>query len=491
MKNKNIFSRLTIVSLSLAVLGACQNPPVKSAKGRDENKNMPAGYTVSVDQNSQLKIDSDTTSNIANVKWSDYFSDKNLNSLIDSALKNNQELNIITQEIAIANNEVMAKRGDYLPNLGIGAGAGVDKVGRFTTRGAAEDAIDIAPGKATPEAVPDLMFGAFASWEVDIWHKLRNAKQAAYNRYAASVEGRRFMITNMVAEIANSYYELLALDYQLNIVKQNIEIQNNALNIVRQEKDAARVTELAVRKFEAEVYHTRSLQYDIQQQIVEAENRINFLVGRFPQPVIRDSISFTKLPSDTLYNGVPSQLLANRMDIRQAELNLIGTKLDVKSARAQFYPSLNIRAGIGFQAFNPTYLVRPESLLFTLAGDLMAPLVNRAGIKAAYFNANSRQIQAAYTYEQKILNGYVEVANQLANISNLKQSYALKKLQVDALNESIIISTNLFTSARADYMEVLLTQRDALSSKFELIETQKQLMHAKVNVYRALGGGWQ
>ena len=490
MKNKNIFTRLTVVLLSLAVLTACF-PKIKGTKGKDENKDMPSGYTVSVDANSQIKVNTDTTSNIGKIEWRDFFKDKNLDALIDSALKNNQELNIMTQEIAIANNEVMARRGEYLPNLGIGAGAGVDKVGRYTTRGAAEDAIDIAPGKATPEVVPDMMFGAFGSWEVDIWHKMRNAKKAAFNRYAASIEGRKFMVTNMVAEIASSYYELLALDNQLAIVKQNIQIQSNALEIVRQEKDAARVTELAVRKFEAEVYHTRSLQYDIQQQIVEAENRINFLVGRFPQPVVRDSVSFTKLPSDTLAGGVPSQLLANRMDIRQAELNLIATKLDVKSARAQFYPSLNIRAGIGFQAFNPTFLVKPESLLFTLAGDLMAPLVNRAGIKAAYFNANSKQIQAAYLYEQKILNGYTEVANQLANINNLKQSYALKKLQVDALNESIIISTNLFTSARADYMEVLLTQRDALSSKFELIETQKQLLQAKVKMYRALGGGWQ
>jgi len=453
MKNKNIFSQLTIGLLSLVVLAACGNPPLKGVKGRDENKNMPAGYTVSVDANSQIKVNTDTSSNIANIDWKDYFKDQNLNTLIDSALRNNQELNIITQEIAIANNEVMAKRGEYLPTLGVGAGTGVDKVGRYTTRGAAEDAIDIAPNRPTPEAVPDLMVGAYASWEVDIWHKLRNAKQAAYNRYLSSVEGRKFIVTNMVAEIANSYYELLALDNQLAIVKQNIEIQSNALNTVRLEKEATRVTELAVRKFEAEVYHTRSLQFDIQQQIVEAENRINFLVGRFPQPVTRDSISFTKLPSDTLYNGIPSQLLANRMDIRQAELNLIGTKLDVKSARAQFYPSLNIRAGIGLQAFNPTFLVRPESILFSLAGDLIAPVVNRAGIKAAYFNANSKQIQAAYTYEQKILNGYIEVANQLANINNLKQSYNLKKLQVDALNESINISINLFTSARADYMK--------------------------------------
>jgi outer membrane protein TolC len=183
--------------------------------------------------------------------------------------------------------------------------------------------------------------------------------------------------------------------------------------------------------------------------------------------------------------------LNNRTDIRQAELELIANKLDVKVAKAEFYPSLNIRAGVGLQAFNARYFIKaPESILYSMAGDLVAPLVNRASLKATYYSANAKQIQAVYNYEQKILNAYVEVANQLSNISNLKQSYNLKNLQVEALNQSVTISTNLFASARADYMEVLLTQRDALISKFELVETKKDLLHARVSVYKALGGGW-
>src|SRR5690606_19595803 len=143
------------------------------------------------------------------------------------------------------------------------------------------------PGQKIPTVLPDMTIGLVASWEVDIWKKLRNSKKAAMRRYLASIEGKNFMVTHLVSEIANSYYELLALDNQLDIVKKNIEIQSNALGIVKLEKQATRVTELAVRKFEAEVFHTRSLQFDIQQQIIETENRINFLVGRFPQPVQR------------------------------------------------------------------------------------------------------------------------------------------------------------------------------------------------------------
>ncbi|HCB44791.1 MAG TPA: RND transporter, partial [Algoriphagus sp.] len=188
---------------------------------------------------------------------------------------------------------------------------------------------------------------------------------------------------------------------------------------------------------------------------------------------------------------IPSQLLINRPDIRQAELELAAAKLDVKVARANFYPSFRITAGLGFQAFNARYLLTsPESMLYGLAGDLMAPLVNRNAIKAQYQTANSKQLQAVYEYEQRILNGYYEVSNQMAKISNLEQSANLKARQVQALTESIAISSSLFRSARADYMEVLLTQRDALESKMELIETKAQQMNAMVHLYQALGGGW-
>jgi multidrug efflux system outer membrane protein len=309
-------------------------------------------------------------------------------------------------------------------------------------------------------------------------------------RYLSSIDGKNFMVTRLVSEIANSYYELMALDNQLAILKQNIEIYQNSLEIVKLEKQAAKVTELAVRRFEAEVLKNQSRQFYIMQQITETENRINFLVGRFPQPITRNSQGFTSLVPDSIHAGIPSQLLENRTDVKQAERQLLGAKLDVKSAKAEFYPSLRITAGVGYQAFDPQYLIKPQSILYTLAGELVAPIINRNAIKANYYSANSKQIQAVYNYEQTILRAYVEVVNQLSNIGNLKKSYDLKDKQVQALTQSIDISTGLFKSARADYMEVLLTQRDALESRFELIETKKQQMNAMVNIYQALGGGW-
>ena len=348
----------------------------------------------------------------------------------------------------------------------------------------------IAPGKQTPEVLGNFIFGANIAWEVDIWRKLRNARDAAVNRYLATEEGKNFAITTLVAEIAQSYYELLALDNQLEILQQNIEIQKNALEIVRVEKIAARVTELAVKKFEAEVFKNQSHVFHLKQQIIEIENRINFLVGRYPQPIQRNALSFSATPPDSIYTGVPSQLLANRPDIRRAEQLLKAYKLDVQVAKADFYPSLFIDARLGFNAFNPKFLISsPESMIFSMAGNMAAPVINRKAIQAAYLSANARQIQAMYLYEQTILRSFIEVANQWSNIANLKREYELKAQQVDALNQSIAISTALFRSARADYMEVLLTQRDALESKFDLIETRMLQYHAWVEMYRALGGG--
>jgi len=480
IKLKKMINRIIYQVAGIGFLSVVFFACTPSLVSKTANTTTPAYFTNSQD-----------TINTAKMKWKDFFTDPNLVALIEIALQNNQELNITLQEIEIARNEVRARKGEYLPFVGIGASAGVDKPGRYTSLGASEATTEIMPGKETPDPLQDYMIGAYATWEIDIWNKLHNAKKSAISRYLSTVEGKNFMVTNLIAEIANSYFELLALDNQLDLVKQNIEIQSDALEVVRQQKQAARVTELAVRRFEAQVLNTRSLQYGIQQHITEMENYINFLVGRYPQPIVRDSQNFNNLIPNRIQTGIPSQLLENRTDVKQAELDLMAAKLDVKVVKARFYPSLGISASIGFQAFNPNYLIKtPESLLYSLAGELAAPLINRNAIKAAYYSANAMQIQAVYKYERTLLNAYIEVTNQLAMINNLGNTYNLKSQEVQALTQSVTISNNLFRSARADYMEVLLTQRDALESRFDLIETKKQQMNAMVNIYHALGGGW-
>jgi len=465
------------LGLTLA-LASCKIPEITQIA---ENKSVPASYG----------IDADTT-NTSTGDWHSFFTDKNLVSLIDTALKNNQELKITLQEIEIAKNDIQVRKGDLLPTVGLKAGAGLEKVGRYTSQGAGDASTEVAPGKEFPDPLADFTIGAYANWEVDIWKKLRSAKKAALTRYLSTIEGRNFVLTNLIAEVANSYYELQALDNQLVIVKENIGLQKNAMEIVKVQKEAARATELGVQKFQAEVLKSQSLEFEIMQKIKETENRINFLLGRYPQEIVRETSDFLGMNPAVVHTGIPSQLLANRPDIKQAELDLAAAKLDVKVARAEFYPSFDISAGVGFQAFKTSYLFRtPESLLYSLAGDLVAPLINRNAIKAEFKSANARQLQAIYNYERTILNAYLEVSTGLSGISNLEKSYDLKAKQVEALNKSIAVSNDLFKSARADYFEVLMTQRDALEAKLELIETKRDQLNAVTTIYRNIGGGWK
>jgi outer membrane protein, multidrug efflux system len=468
-------SAVTLACVGLLAVGCA--PSLKGNEPREPNKVVPGSFGDASSQGA---------TSTAQKKWSEFFDSSELRALIDTALKRNQELNIRMQEIIIAQTEVSARKGEYLPKVNAGAGAGIEKVGKHTSQGASDEAHGV------PENLGNFQFGLTGSWEIDVWKKLRNAAKAADLRYLSSIEGRNFMVTQIVAEIARSYYELIAIDNQLDVLKRNIEVQTDALEVVKLQKQAARVTELAVQRFEAEVLKNRSHLYDLEQEKVQTENRINFLVGRYPQPVSRDAEKFKGPLPDVVQAGLPSQLLENRPDVRQAELDLAAAKLDVKAAKAAFYPSLSIDAGIGYRSFNAAHLVAtPESLVYGLAGNLTAPLLNRKAIEAQYRSANARQVQAVFNYEKTLLQAFTDVANQLAAVENLKQSYELQSKQVEALARSSEVSNILFQSARADYMEVLLTKRDSLEAEMELIETKKRQLQAMVNVYQALGGGWR
>ncbi len=478
-------SRFKLVALLLfgIVLG-CNNP---RSILQDETRNEGKEY---VQAGLKTPASRDTVS-IAVNSWKTVFTDNKLAVLIDSALSKNQELSITMQEIEISKNEVRARKGEYLPSGGIGVGAGLEKSGEYTRNGAIEHQLNIKDNQAFPEPFGDFVIGAQFSWEIDIWKKLRNSKNAAAARYLGSVEGRNFMVTNLVSEIATSYYELLALDKQLDIINESIDIQTDVLEVVKQQKMAARVSQLAVNRFEAQLLNTQNRQYHIKQQIVETENKINFLVGRFPQHVDRNSDGMNTVLIDSILTGNPDQLLQNRPDIRKAEQELIAAKLDVKAAKANFYPTLGIQANVGFQAFNPTVLFNPSSLIYNLLGDLFAPLVNRNSIKATYNTKKLKKIQALVDYQKTILNAFMEVNNQLASVKNYSDSYKTKSNEVDILNQSVVISKDLFMSARADYMEVLLTQREMLEAKIELVETQLKEKESKIGIYKVLGGGWK
>jgi outer membrane protein TolC len=207
---------------------------------------------------------------------------------------------------------------------------------------------------------------------------------------------------------------------------------------------------------------------------------------------VRDSAIFLQSLPQQVSSGIPSQLLQNRPDIRQAERELSAAQFDVQVARKEFYPSFEISSVLGFNAFRPSYLVKfPESLIFSLAGDLAGPLINKNAIQAQFSTATALQLQALYNYEKSVLNGYIEVSTGLANISNLQNAYVLKSKQVEALLHSVDIANELFRADRADYFEVLMTQRDMLGARLDLNETRLSQWQAITNIYRSLGGGWR
>lgn len=465
---------IAVTALSLAA--GCANI-LGTNKAREANKEVPQSFgSLAADSGPSVAVQE---------RWDEFFADPDLQRLIEAALKNNQQLNIQLQDIIITQNNAAAIRGEYVPRLEAGVGAGVERPGEYTAAGVSHEAHGL------PRPLADFRFGFVASWETDVWSSLRNARKAAIFHYEATLQERNFLITEIVAEIARSYYDLVALDLQIEIIDRNLDLQRNALEVVKLKKLAARDTELGVQRFQAEVLKNQGRRFSLEQQRIIVENRINFLVGRFPQRVERNSRTFMSAQPDVMATGLPSELLENRPDVKAAELRLEAAKLDTKSAKARFYPSLRLDAGIGFESFNLAHLVNPRSLAYNLAGSLVAPLLNRAAIKADYRSANARQVQAVFDYERSILQAYTEVYNQLTAISNLRQRYEQLSQQVAALHAAIEVSKALYQSAQVDYYEVLMTVRDSLEAEMELVEAKKGQLQAVVSVYQALGGGWR
>ena len=433
-----------------------------------------------------------TPDNMAIVGIQEFFTDDNLAELLTLRLAQNQELKIRNQEIWIANNEILSRRGAYLPFLSLGARGGMDRNSRFMPIGAAEDQLTYPGGGAFPDPLPKVGLGANLFWEIDIWRRLRNARDAAIQRYYEAVEKRNYLVTQLVAETAENYYELLSLDKRLEYLEQMIELQTRSLDLAKTQKATAQGTELGVQRFLAEVRKNESQKFIFQQQIIEVENKINFLVGRYPQPIERGAWDFIKLDSKTMDVGIPPQLLQNRRDVRAAERELAASGLDIAVARANFYPRLTLFAGVGYEAFSPRDLFDPGAFVANAAGELVGPVINRAAIRADYMSANARQLQAVYNYQRTLLNAFTEVVNNLNKVQNYKGSVALKQEQVAALGESVTIATDFFQKAQPDveYMDVLFAQRDLLEGRIVLIETKQQQLTGIIRTYQALGGGY-
>ena len=470
MTKRNKVLNLAVVLATLLCMGACKTPQATILP-----KDTLKASLASMSRDSSVTI---------SPAWRDFFQDSVLRSLIDTALQNNHDLKITLQELAIAKSAITAKQGALLPSVSANVGAGISKVGRYTAEGAGNVGTELTPGRKIPTVIPDLAPTLQMDWTIDLWGKLNSDKKSAVERYLASEAGQRAIKSQLVADVAENYYALLALDYKLLVMQQYIALQKNAVRIARIQKEADADTQLAVEKFEAELAKAQSDEYVLRQSIIETENNLNLLLGRLPQPIARAKSDFLQLPMPATAHALSTQLLLQRPDVVQAEHALEAAKWDVETARKEFLPSFNLSAAVGLNAFNPKYLVKlPESLIFSALGSLTAPLINKKAIQANFSQADALQIEALYNYDKALMTAYVEMSTLQSKITNLKQLRQFKQKQDEALMRAVSAAQKLYLNNRATYLEVIDSERGQLDCKMELIDTKLQQLSTLIDMY--------
>ncbi len=334
--NTRLLKKPLFMAIGSALLvQACAIPTIET---RDPNVSLPEKFSasneLSTGSSTGLGADknNDASNGEAKIEWEAWFNDPYLTALVETAVTNNKEVAVLVQRINMASAEVYAREGEYLPSVSAGAAIETEKVGEYTREGAVEEQLDIREGEAFPDPLANLKLGLNASWEVDIWHKLRDASKVASLEYLASIESKNFFITQLVSEVSRSYYELLALDNKLANIDATIKLQRNVIHTINTLKEYGRASSLPVARFNAEVKKNESERFLIKQEIVEKENAINLLLGRMPQPIQRNSNALFSEDIVKPNIGVPASLLENRPDIREAELTLQAANLNIDVA---------------------------------------------------------------------------------------------------------------------------------------------------------------
>lgn len=420
------------------------------------------------------------------------FNDSNLISLIDSALENNLALLRNKTTLQQLEADILEARSNLLPNVGAFAGYSNRKFGLHTMDGAGNITTPIGDGEIIPIRLNDFNFGLQTSWEIDVWGKLKQQKNATLSRYLAAKESQNMLKTSIVEQVVFNYFNLICLDESKRILEQNIKLNQELLFVLKEQKEAAKTTQLSIQQFEALNLNYANDLLEIEQTIYFAESELRNIIGEFEGEIKRSDFAGSKLIELEIQAGIPAQLLSNRPDIRQAEQTLLATKADLMVARKMFYPSLSINGSIGYQAYKTRFLFSsPESIAYGLFGNLMAPIINMGALKANFKKASASQLDAYYGYQESILNAFTEINNVLFAIKTTEKMLRNKQQEMLKLKDARVISRELFNANRADYLEVLFAQQNALLAEMDYLELQKNQFLWKVYLYKAIGGGWR
>jgi multidrug efflux system outer membrane protein len=425
------------------------------------------------------------TVSIADVKWKSFFTDAQLQKLINSAIANNYDMQLALKNIESAQLLLNQTKWAYLPNAALQVAATSNRPSDNSLNGLS------AKSFLGTTHVEDYSANITLSWEADIWGKIKNQKAGALAAYLQTEEARKWVQTNIVANVSDGYYNLLMLDAQLAIAKRNIALNDSTLRIIRFQYNAGQVTALAIQQAEAQQQTASALVPQLEKDIALQENALSILAGELPDSVQRSTALSQVIISDSLSAGVPAEILSRRPDVKSYELELIRSNAQVGITRANMYPALSITAGGGLNSFKATnWFNVPASLFGVVAGGIVQPLFQKKQLTTAYEIAKVEREKTVIQFRQSVLNAVGEVSNALVRIQKLKQEQSIAVSRVSTLQKAIINANMLFQTGMANYLEVITAQSNALQSELQLAAITREQLSAKVELYRSLGGGW-
>lgn len=420
----------------------------------------------------------DSTS-LSEVSWKNLFTDTLLKKYIQTGLDNNLDIRIALQNIDAAGAYVKQGKAAFWPSLS----AAVDYNHAYNSKNGPQ-------GNLANRNFDQFQIGALLSWEADIWGKIRSQKRAYSATYLQTIEAHKAVKTRLIAQIASTYYQLLALKEQIAIAEKSIASRDSSLSTTKALKAAGQVTEVAVKQTESQLYDAQILYIDLKKQQRLLENTFCILLNEPPHAITTLPLNQQEIQTK-LTVGVPADLLANRPDVKAAEFSLLNAFELTNVAKSNFYPSLTITASGGLQSLELKNWLSVESIFANFAGELLQPIFNRRQIKTAYEVAQSQQQQALLSYEKALLIAGNDVSNALYEYEAQTKTIHLEEKQFKALKKAVDYSEQLLINGLANYLEVLTARQNALAAEINLVNARYARLNAIVSLYEALGGGWK
>ena len=411
----------------------------------------------------------DDTTNFGNVNWRELFTDPQLQALIEQGLQNNTDLRSAQLQIEEAEAALMSAKLAFLPSFALSPQGTISS---------------FDGGKATKTYTLPVT----ASWELDIFGRLRNAKQQAKALYAQSKDYQQAVLIHFISGIANVYYTLLMLDEQLAISQQTEEAWKETVASTRALMDAGLANEAATSQMEAAYYSVQTSILDLKEQINQVENSLALLLAETPRRYERGKLAAPQLPADVAV-GVPMQMLSNRPDVRAAERSLEQAFYATNQARAAFYPSIVLSGSAGWTNSAGSMIVNPGKFLASAVGSLTQPLFNKGQIMAQYRIAKAQQEEASLSFQQALLNAGSEVNDALVACQTSKAKTLLFEKQIQSLEKALESTSLLMEHGTTTYLEVLTARQSLLSAQLSQTASRFTEIQSVINLYQALGGG--